>query len=86
MSIRLVDVTDLPPTLTTDQAAAVWGVGVDHLWALARSGQAPVEPLRLGRKLVWPTASVLRSIGLDLEHENATSAATTMPLRRSVGT
>ena len=63
--MRLADVGDLPPTLSTEEAAAVWHVSVDHLWHLARQGTAPIEPLRLGRALRWPTVAVLRSVGLD---------------------
>lgn len=63
--MRISEVGGLPPTLNTAEAAEVYGCSVDHLWALVRSGNAPVEPLHLGRKLVWPTAVVLRSLGLD---------------------
>jgi hypothetical protein len=31
---------------------------------MAKAGECPVMPLRLGRKLVWPTMGVLRSVGL----------------------
>ncbi len=55
---------DLPAVLTTEQAAALLGVGRDHLWALAREGSAPIEPLRLGRALRWPTAPLLTLLGL----------------------
>ncbi len=67
--MNIGDLADLPPTLSTEQAAEVYGCSVDHLWALVRSGDAPVIPLHLGRKLVWPTALVLRSIGLRTERE-----------------
>lgn len=82
--MKISELTELPPTLSTAQAAAVWGVGVDHLWALAHAGKAPVEPLRLGRKLVWPTAKVLRSIGFDPESSEAslTPSARVLPMRQ----
>ncbi len=63
--MRIEDLPSLPPTLLTAQAAEVWGVGVDHLWKLAREGGAPVEPLRLGHALRWPTVAVLRSVGVE---------------------
>jgi predicted DNA-binding transcriptional regulator AlpA len=78
--MRLSELADLPATLTTEQAAAVYGVGVDHLWKLAREGDAPIEPLHLGRKIVWPTAKVLASLGLDLPTQGDADA-TVIPLR-----
>lgn len=63
--MKLGDVVDLPPTLDTHQAAELLGVGVDHLWRLARQRSAPVEPLRLGRALRWPTKPLLERLGLD---------------------
>ncbi len=59
------DVKALPVVLTTAEAASLLGVSVDHLWALARQGDAPVEPLRLGRVYRWPTARLLALAGLD---------------------
>lgn len=56
---------ELPPTLTTDELADLLGVSTDHLYKLVREGQAPVEPLRLGRALRWPTAKVVALLGLD---------------------
>jgi predicted DNA-binding transcriptional regulator AlpA len=61
------EVEQLPVSLDTEQAAALYGVSRDHLWKLAREGRAPVEPLRLGRALRWPRALVLASLGLDGE-------------------
>ena len=75
---RPVWLGDLPPTLTTEQAAEIWGISTDHLWALARRGAAPVTPLRLGRKLVWPTAAVLHSINIDTD---APDDADVVPIR-----
>lgn len=64
--MQLADVAGLPPTLTTEQAAEMLGVSKDHLWKLAREGTAPVEPLRLGASLRWPTARLADLLGLDL--------------------
>jgi predicted DNA-binding transcriptional regulator AlpA len=73
---------DLPPTISTEETAEIWGVGVDHLWALVRAGKTPVEPLKLGRKLRWPTAKVLASIGLEPEQPTSDPTdATVVPIR-----
>lgn len=68
--MQLADVAHLPPTLTTEQAAEMLGVSRDHLWALQRAGEAPIEPLRLGRALRWPTARLAALLGLDLTTPN----------------
>jgi predicted DNA-binding transcriptional regulator AlpA len=72
---------DLPPTLATGETAELYGVSRDHLWALAREGRAPVEPLRLGRTLRWPTALVLESLGLGPPERDGPVAETTGPRR-----
>lgn len=58
---------DLPRTLTTAEAAELLGVSTSLLYDLARKGEAPVEPLRLGRKILWPTAKLLDLLGLEAE-------------------
>lgn len=62
--MRLGDVAGLPPTLNTDEAAQLLGVSRDTLWRLAREGTAPVEPLRLGSALRWPTARLADLLGI----------------------
>lgn len=79
--MRLGDLSSLPPTLSTEQAAEVFGIGVDHLWSLARKGDAPVEPLRLGARLRWPTFLVLRSVGLEVDPSEADGRAQVVPIR-----
>lgn len=79
--MNLDDVGGLPTVLTTKATAGIYGVSVDTLWKLAREGKAPVEPIRLGRKLVWPTALVLRSLGLDPERAGAAPDADVLRLR-----
>ena len=61
----LRDLGDLPPTLDTAQASRLLGVSKDLLWRLAREGTAPVEPLRLGSTLRWPTARLAAVLGVD---------------------
>lgn len=68
--MRLVndlDVDALPAAVDTPTAAQLYGISADHLWALRRRGQAPIEPLVLGRCLRWPLASILRQLGLSGE-------------------
>ncbi len=72
MRTTIGSIRDLPAVLTTEQAADLLGVGKDHLWALARAGSAPVQPLRLGRALRWPTAPLLALLGLDAKGGAAT--------------
>lgn len=55
------------PTLKAPQVADLWGVSVDTLYETVRAGTCPVQPLRIGRTLRWPTRSVLRSLGEDSE-------------------
>ncbi len=70
--LSLGDVAGLPVTLTTAETASLLGVSDDHLWALARAGTAPVEPLKLGRAYRWPTAPLLTVLGLDAKGGAAT--------------
>lgn len=61
------DIGGLPVMSKTDEAAALFGVSVDHLWALVREGRAPIEPVKLGRAYRWPTAKLLALAGLDTQ-------------------
>lgn len=64
MTATLASIGELPVSLTTHQAAELLGVGYETLLDAVREGRAPVEPLRVGRRLVWPTARVLAALGL----------------------
>lgn len=55
----------LPPTLTTAETAEMLGTTTSTLWRLVREGTAPVEPLRLGRCLRFPTARVLAVLEIE---------------------
>jgi len=71
--MRLRDLGDLPPTLTTAQLAELTGIGERTWWEVAR-GEAEasidIEAIRIGsRVLRWPTAKVLRALGLDVSAE-----------------
>lgn len=83
MTTRLLvgDVTTLPAVLTTKEAAELLGVSVDHLWSLARTGEAPVEPLKLGRSYRWPTRLLLDRLGFYAdEPSDRTEGSVTNPL------
>jgi predicted DNA-binding transcriptional regulator AlpA len=84
--MELRDVESLPPTLDTHQAAEILGCSADHLWALVREDQAPIEPLRLGRKLRWPTARLLALVGIDPTSERGTTGACTPVALAAVST
>lgn len=53
------------PTLSTEEAAAVFGISPKLLYRLVQEGTAPIEPLRLGRRILWPTAKVLAALGIE---------------------
>lgn len=80
--MRLGDLADLGPTMSTQQVAKLYGVTPDTLYASVRNGTPPVPVIRIGRAVRWPTAAVLASIGLDAESE--TSAAV-VPIRNTAG-
>lgn len=86
--MQLRDVDSLPTTLTAHQFADALGVGVDLVWQMAREGTSPVAPLKLGRKLVFPTARVLDLLGLDAqrpaEEGGPLPTATTSPTATQV--
>jgi len=51
-------------TMSAQEAAEVWGCSQWSIYQMVGAGTCPVEPLHLGRKLRWPTAEVLASVGL----------------------
>lgn len=65
----------MSPTLSTAEAAEMFGCSTDTLYALVRQGAAPVRPLRLGSKLRWPTALVLDVLGIGPPDERRSPAA-----------
>ncbi len=54
---------NLPPTLTIEQAAEMLGVSRYAAYRAASTGELPT--LRLGRRLLVPTARLLPMLGLD---------------------
>lgn len=69
--IRLDELGSLPTTLDGHQAADIFGVSYWLLLELAKRGEAPVEPLRLGRKLRWSTIAVLAAVGIEARRGDA---------------
>ena len=67
--LTLENLRNLPATLDARQVADVWGCSPWAVYQMVRAGDVPVQPLRLGRKLRWPTSLVLRSVGLDSADE-----------------
>jgi hypothetical protein len=57
----------ITPTLGAEEMAALYGCSS---WAIYQhKDELPVKPIRVGRSLRWPTAPVLRSLGLETEAE-----------------
>ena len=52
---------DLRPTLTVEEAGELLGIGRSLAYEKAASGELP--SIRLGRRLVIPTASLLKLLG-----------------------
>jgi hypothetical protein len=61
------DLDSLPPALTADITAELYGTTPDHLYKLVREGRAPVAPIRLGRSIRFPRDLVLRSLGVEVD-------------------
>jgi predicted DNA-binding transcriptional regulator AlpA len=59
---RLEDVRK--PHLTTREAAYYTGKAISTLHYWAMTGEGLVQPLRIGKRLAWPTAEVKRVLGL----------------------
>ena len=61
----LADLDRLPPTLTTPQLAALLGVHPESVYDGVRRGDFPLEPIRVGRRILWATAAVLRLLRVE---------------------
>jgi predicted DNA-binding transcriptional regulator AlpA len=55
----------LSPTLSANETASLLGVSYWTLLRAVNSGTCPVEPLRLGRSLRFPTAMILDLLGIE---------------------
>lgn len=68
MSSSLLDLTPIPdpaaqPTLSVPVAGAYLGLGRDSAYAAANRGDLPV--IRIGRRMVVPTAALRKLLGVD---------------------
>jgi len=73
--IGLADLERLPPTLKPEEAFALLGLGRTTGYELIRKNELPA--LRLGGKLLIPTASLLRLIGWERAHRETGEPAET---------
>ncbi|HZW44045.1 MAG TPA: helix-turn-helix domain-containing protein [Dermatophilaceae bacterium] len=56
---------DLPPTISVEHAGELLGISRRSAYRAASTGELPT--LRLGRRLLVPTARLLDLLGLDTE-------------------
>lgn len=61
--VPLIELRQLPPTLKPEEAFGLLGVGRTAGYELIRKNELPA--LRLGGKLLVPTAPLLRLMGLE---------------------
>jgi predicted DNA-binding transcriptional regulator AlpA len=52
-------------TYTADEFAELLGCSTWAIYEGVRRGDCPLPPIRIGRRLVWPRATVDRLLGLD---------------------
>jgi excisionase family DNA binding protein len=62
-----VEVCQLPPVLTVEQAARLLRIGRSKAYDAVRTGDWPTRIVRVGRCIRTPTAEVLRLLGLPSE-------------------
>ncbi len=58
-------VRGLGATVDVETAGAVLGIGRSKSYELAKSGEFPVRVLRIGRRYLVPTASILALLGIE---------------------
>lgn len=56
--------TPLTPTLSVSEAAALLGISRGAAYESIRTGEFPVEVLRIGRRILVPTAPLLAVLGV----------------------
>jgi excisionase family DNA binding protein len=62
---EMPELTELPPTMSVEQAAKLLGVSRSAAYRAAASGQLPT--LAFGRRLRVPTAPLLKMLGVSFE-------------------
>lgn len=65
MAAPTTDLHALPHVVGVPEAGALFGLGRDSAYRLARSGDFPVPVLHLGRKLIVTRASLLAVLAPD---------------------
>jgi hypothetical protein len=61
----------LGPTVTVEQAGLILGIGRTKAYQLVQDEEFPVEVLRVGRRILVPTARLLGLLGYDVQlHPN----------------
>jgi len=68
-----MDLRDLPPTISVAKAAALLGISRNAAYQAIAAGELPA--LRLGRRLLVPTARLGALLGLELQPGRAAAAA-----------
>lgn len=63
-TIDRAEIATFGPTLDGRTVAGLFGISYYLLLEMTKAGSFPVEPLRLGRKLRWPTAKLLDVLGI----------------------
>jgi excisionase family DNA binding protein len=71
MSTTALPDPDLRPTLSVEEAGELLGIGRSLAYSKAASGELP--SIRLGRRLVVPTAAILRLLGREVEAPSRTT-------------
>lgn len=64
MTLAELVAADMPPTITVDEAADIVGISRAAAYRAVHKGQIPA--LRIGRRLLVPSASLLEMLGLDV--------------------
>ena len=54
-------------TYSAEQVAGLLGVSKGTLYHAVRTGDAPLPPIRVGKRLVWSRAAVDRLLGLETD-------------------
>jgi len=52
-------------TITAEELARLLGVALWTLYQSVSEGTCPIEPLRVGRRMVWPSAPVAALLGVE---------------------
>lgn len=64
MTLAELVAADMPPTITVEEAADIVGISRAAAYRAVHKGQIPA--LRIGRRLLVPSASLLEMLGLDV--------------------